>query len=390
MPRIVIYVYFDSDNKPLYAGVKYGQEVEEVPLYLKGTGISIYQIKQNEKKLRELIIQTSANDIDVVTSNFKSILSWLNLEHYKSKYNVYDIDIEKHEPENIIDHIRQVCTMMYDTQLSQWSKLLSNASVVYQAFENKGIRFNYRLVHPKWSLDTHSGRSKVEKGLVHGFTNGDVVRDPIWPETDCFVHFDWISADLRIAAMLSGDEQLDRSFKDSDPYAYIMGKFNKPGNENNLTREEAKLALLMAINSYDITNPVFDLYSRLGQWVAKIYSEVDNGNDVYTILGRPIRHRPNKLSILNCVMQGSIVHAMQHSIREIWEKIDSRLLAEIHDCIICTSKPDPESIKELENVVVPIMCRPLKAYGIDTFFPIKISIGNEWREWEHYKTVRDE
>lgn len=389
MSRIAIYTYFDQHDKPLYACIKYNDSIEDVPLYLKGTGVSIYDIKKNEKKLHELIVQASANDIDVVTSNFKRTLSWLRLEHYKTKYNVYDLDVEHITPENVQEHTRTTCATLYDSELKPWSKVLANASVVYQAFEDKGISFNYGLMRPKWSLGTSSGRSKVEGGLVHGFTNGDRVRDPMWAETDCLVHFDWISADLRIASILSRDEKLDESFVNADPYAFIMEKFNGADAAMNLTRDEAKIALLSAINSYDVTNPIFDLYDELGIWISKIYQAVSDGKDVYTILGRKIRHKANALSMLNCVMQGSIVHAMQHCIREIWEVIDSRLLAEIHDCIICTCRPEKDAIQELENIVVPIMSRPLKAYGVDTFFPITISIGNEWRKWMHYKTVRN-
>lgn len=387
--RIAIYVHFDRQDKPLYCGIKYDDSITLLPLYLRGTGASIHDVRLTEKRIKDLIVKGSANGLDIVLTNFKLILAWLRLEHYRAEYNVYDVDIDDATPENIIAHTEANTNYLFGAELLPCQKLLANASVVYQAFEDKGVLFNYKKYNPKWSLKTYSGRSKVERGLVHGFTDGDIVYDPLWPESDVFVHFDWVSADLRVAAMFSGDAELNASFKTSDPYEYLMSKFNT-GGENDLTRQEAKRALLMTINSHDTSSPIFGLYKDLGVWLGKLYDDIDNKREVTTILGRKVRYDENKLSMLNGVMQGSVAHAAQYSIRKIWESIGTRLFAEIHDSIVCTARPDIESINEIINAVIPIMTKPFKAYGIDTFFPVLISIGKEWRKWEQLKVVRDE
>lgn len=394
MPRLSLYITYDESlGTPLYAAMKVAEAPPKLyPLYLKGTGESIYAIQQTEKLFKNLITQASSNGVDVVVSNFKRLLAWFRLEHYKSEYNVYDLSypIVRMPPEAVIQHTLEGVEKLAAAPLMPWQKLLANASVVYQMFENRGILHGSLPCFPRWYTETYSGRSKVEGGLIHGFTDQDQVGDPEGSEMDYFLHFDWVSADLRVAALLSSDEELEQSFITGDPYSHLMSKFNS-GDDQDLTRDEAKKALLSSINSFDTTSPIFTaLYTQLGQWLESVEKKIAKGEAIPTLMGRLLEHNGNPRSMLNSSMQGSVAHALQYTIRKTWEKVGERLFAEIHDSIVCTVAPESEAIQEMCGIVSKVMCQPFKEIGIDAFFPIRVSIGKEWRKWVPYKAIRNE
>ena len=57
---------------------------------------------------------------------------------------------------------------------------------------------------------------------IQGFSEKVFVHNVSALEGDLLVHFDWICADIRVASLLSGDENLKRSFVKSDPYKFLM------------------------------------------------------------------------------------------------------------------------------------------------------------------------
>ena len=396
LPRLHIAVLFGNNGKPSCAAVKLGDEPPQLlQLYRPGTGSSIYDIRQNEKYVRELIVKCSANGIDIVTTGFKRILSHFNLDLYKSQYNVYDLNLQLPVVESSAadEYIVGVVEIMAGTELKDWQKILSNASVVYQAFENRGILHGYKPEHPAWSTETFTGRSKTSGFNLHSCQEDDFIQDPLSPEDYLFVHFDWISADMRIASILSGDEALNDSFLVSDPYTYITDQLNE-GADNDLSRDETKLAMLKSINSLDHSNPIFSMiYPKLGAWLSSLDSMVESGVPISTILGRrlPVDLERKKLAYINGVMQGSVAHALQIVIRKVWEAIDMALFTEIHDSIVCMAAPNEAAIHKIIDTVVPIMSRPfIGIKDIDVFFPLKVSIGQKWKQWQFLRTYRDE
>jgi len=88
-------------------------------------------------------------------------------------------------------------------------------------------------------------------------------------------------------------------------------------------------------------------------------------------------------------MQGSVAHAMQLTIRKVWERLGHRLLMEGHDSLVVTASPDAGEIKATISAVVPIMLHPFQDVLPDNpAFPLKVSIGKRWKKWKLYATYR--
>lgn len=97
----------------------------------------------------------------------------------------------------------------------------------------------------------------------------------------------------------------------------------------------------------------------------------------------------NELAVLNGIMQGSVAHAMQRTIRRIWEKLPTKLVGEIHDCLVMSSSPDQKEIKSIIEIVTPIMMHPFEGIIEDNpRFPLNVSIGKKWKKLKPYKTYR--
>jgi hypothetical protein len=115
--------------------------------------------------------------------------------------------------------------------------------------------------------------------------------------------------------------------------------------------------------------------------------KLDNGQPITSILGREFFNAEKPRSAFNSTMQGSIAHAMQLSIRRIWES-EFRLLVETHDSI--TVACGKNMIKPTVRAIVEIMCRPFD--GIldgDPIFPVRVSIGKDWCQWKSWRLYSD-
>ena len=191
--------------------------------------------------------------------------------------------------------------------------------------------------------------------------------------------FDWVSADIRVAGYLSGDQFINNSFKESDPYIEI----EKLLGANDITRDDCKLEVLKSIYSVNIENPLFDIMSQLKAWIANKQLEYESGMAVKTILGMPIPREDIKSS-LSGIIQGSVAEAIQNTLIKITETIGPEcILAEVHDSLVvaCSEK----KIKDTIGAIIPLVTRPL---NIDLTFPVKVSIGRQWKQWKPYKIYR--
>ena len=97
----------------------------------------------------------------------------------------------------------------------------------------------------------------------------------------------------------------------------------------------------------------------------------------------------NELAVLNGVMQGSVAHAMQLTIRRVWEKLPTKLVGEIHDCLVMSSSLDQKEIKSIVEIVASIMRQPFE--GIikeNPVFPLNVSVGKIWKKLKTFRTYR--
>ena len=136
-----------------------------------------------------------------------------------------------------------------------------------------------------------------------------------------------------------------------------------------------------------------EVYPQLGRWIKNCKQNLQNGDgSLSSILNRKFKtkYAKNNLAVLNGIMQGSVAHAMQIVIRKIWELIDDRLIAEIHDSLVVCTKKDPKSIRNTIDAIAPIMLYPFKDTLDDNpSFPLCVSIGKAWKKWTPYLIYRE-
>ena len=236
----------------------------------------------------------------------------------------------------------------------------------------------YDRVEPIWSMHTFSGRSKAEgfsiqnqEGPIRNI-NGDKM----------FIQFDWVSADMRAVAIMSGDPELNRSFEGSDPYAYMASQIE------GLERSECKKALLSSIYSLDHSNPAMHFYGGVRKWVIKCQNRLIEQDSLKSILKREfkISDKRNERSVFNATVQGSVAHAMQLCIRRTWDIFPDNILTENHDSLVMTCDDQPDIIKNVISKVSKIMVCPFEGIlKTNPRFPIVVSIGKNYKRWQKYK-----
>ena len=376
---------FDRKLRPIATGIRSSGKDVITPLYLSGTGRTVYDIGRSATKLYQWIEQSLLRDRTIITNDFKSILTGFNFVLPRERLNVYDVflPLPKIVPNTFEEVSYLINNMLAELQaqrLYEWQKIAANASVVYESLERQGVLVGGFHKYPKWTHRTVSGRSKNTGFNLQGTTADDPITDPQGNESDLFVNFDWRAADIRIAAILSGDEQLEKMSSELDPYLKLSEILDLP-------RADSKRMLLRAINSIDIDNPIFQLFTTLREWMIAQKEKLDNGHPVTSILGREFFNAERPRSAFNSTMQGSIAQAMQLTIRRVWEA-HFRLLAETHDSItvVCSKN----TIKPTIHAITSIMCRPFAGVLDDNpVFPVRISIGKNWCQWKPWRLYLD-
>lgn len=400
MNTIAFYTLYDDNNqRPCCAGIKIDDKVTIYDLF-RNTGKPIAPIYKSIRNIKDFILKV-VNTHKIITTDFKRSLKTYDILLDQRKINVYDLNLEKQlasvrsTGNQAKDHVivRRILDKMCKTDCKSYQKLLADASVVYEDIERRGLIVNDTLLKSQWSTHTYSGRSKSTDFNIQGHSDSDIISTPAYTIKPVLLHFDWIAADIRVAALMSGDEKLLASFKESDPYTYMMQLVNGM-SKDKLTRSECKLALLKAINSMDLSSVVLgDVYPDLGKWIHKCEKvTTDQDGVLHTILGRPFKmsQSKNALAMLNGVMQGSVVHAMQSVIRQVWEKLSQQFVAEIHDSIIMCCPQDNMIIRSTINIVTEIMLHPFKGLlDSNPAFPLKVSIGKKWKQWQLLETHRE-
>jgi len=397
MNDLHIYTLFDKKTgKPRCTGIKDGTKVIICDLYRPGAGKTIKKIDTTKKIIRKVILKANANKRRIILSDFKSHIAAFDLPRDTREYHVYDVHLsDVHLSNSLVkdsELIRRVLEKFSQMEPTEYQKVFAQAAIVYQDLEDNGLLINHDPVFPKWSQKTFSGRSKTTSFNIQGFYENFHVTPQGGQETDILIHFDWICADIRVASIMSKDPVLSAAFDNSDPYTIMMNELNS-GSEEKMDREESKRYLLKSINSMDFTSVALsEIYTRLGRWIRRCKEVTNDGKPLKTLLGRKFRliRAKNQLAVLNGIMQGSVAHAMHLSLRRIWEKLPSRLVTEIHDCLVVAVPPDMKEIKAVINIIAPIMLYPFE--GIldeNPAFPLNISIGKKWKKWKLYETHRE-
>jgi len=378
MLRASIFVVYENESVAVIGISVNGKRIFK-DLYRKGNNRKLIDVINDFNSIKELVSKFFGK-IDIICND---IIKFINaFDIVDAEGNFYDISLRLDKQYGSFDDYIKVINLFLDkldnVELTEYNKLKANASFAYNYLNKNGLMYNYDLVYPNWSLETFTGRSKSCGFNIQGFTDKAKISN-VKTENGLLLHFDWICADIRIASILSNDSNLHKSFEVSDPYQYLADIINS-NSDGNIMRDECKKFLLMSINSMSVEyEPIIDVYSDLYKWVNNSNDFIASNNYFKSILGKVYRS-DSKLSIFNASMQGSVAHAMHNVIYKVFKLFPEYIIGDIHDSIILSVPKDITLIRYIINNVVSIMSKPFDKF--DVFFPLKVSIGEKWREWE--------
>jgi len=329
--------------------------------YLKGTHKTIYEIENNIIAFRELFNEPC------MINDFKSHVQAFNLPR-NVNYDVYDIAIPLIKIGDDPKKSLIAAASEFKQESSEWMKIRANASVVYQVLENTGILFFNVKKYPIYHMDTFSGRSSTTGFNVQGTSEKDEIRS-----MQCFsnfVHLDWLSADLRMAAIMSDDDVMLRSFEVSDPYDFIS---EATGDRRDLV----KRLFLKSLYSFKFDHPVFEVYPKFKDFLNDRLDKLRSVGYLESILGRRfyLKGDRNELSVFNAQFQGSVAHMMHFVLINFYKLLPEYILTEMHDSIVMSCSHT--DIKSVVDKAVGIMVKPM-----NYVMPVKVSSGTKWKEWQ--------
>lgn len=376
---LTLFDYTTSPPTPLQS-IVVGETVRFFTFYLRGTGIKLKAIEEQIAIFRDQL-EVNATCIN----DFKSHVAAFRLDPHV-EYEVFDMNLPplKLKPQNEKQGKRLLAKLAVEfVKMDQatWNQLLANASVVYQHLEDLGVRNGYKRLNVHYSLETVTGRSKTLGDNVQGTTEQDDIHSTR-DENTILVHFDWVAADLCMAAHMSGDEAMLESFRESDPYTSIVNYLNDP----KFDRAACKGMFLKSFYSLRTDSPIFDVFPTFKEWMIDRVNFMRLNGYVESIMGRRFRGS-NELSVFNSQFQGSVVHAMQATLVRLFYECGSNFVAEIHDSLVLSA---PESdVGALINQVVPVMISPLDGWlESPPRMPFKVSIGRKWKQWKRLREYR--
>lgn len=361
----VLTAFANCPPQPIVTAI-YDDKVEVVPLYLKGTGRSLFDIESDIKAISDRINDSHS----VLLNDAKSHLRIFNL----GSVDLYQLNVNIPPKSRLRQYTRLFETLMpLNAKEDYWRKLLATASEAYITMEDRDVYLDEKRVYPHYSLDTFSGRSRCTNFNIQGAPEGV----PIKTDDELFVCLDWISADLRVAAAMSGDDDLAEMFENSDPYSNIAELLN-------ITRDECKILLLKTLYSIDINSPILDIFPTLKNWIKNRLEYLDNNGWLPSLLGRKFNIKTrDKLSVFNATLQGTVAHAMHSALNKMHKDLRRFLVTETHDSIVFSCNRG--ILTKLLRVATSMMTKPLDELPR---LPLKAYIGKEWKRWKLYKVYK--
>jgi len=377
---VYVYTLFDYSVRPPepLAAITYDKKAEFHIFYLRGTGLNIKEIRENLEKFK-LYFRS-----DFFVNDFKTHLKAFDLGLF-ADYRAYDWCSPKlnYKPKSLLEAKKILVTSlgeMMSDEPKRWQQLIANSSAVYEFLGRTGILHFRNQMFPYYDLDTFSGRSRCLDFNVQGLGEDEEVHH-VAGRNNIFVHFDWISADLIMAAFLSQDKDLNKSFRESDPYTYLSGVLGIP-------RPEAKNALLRSLYSLSVDDAAMQAFPTFREWTKSRIKDMSQNGFLSTVMGRRFFvENNNELGVFNAQFQGSVAHAMQSTLIRVYEQYAQFLLTEVHDCVVfcCPEQMVPKLIRD----VTPVMLDPLIGWiKPSPRMPLTVSVGESWKKWTKYRVFR--
>lgn len=337
-----------------------------IVLWKKGNNETISKIIDKETQLKEIV--DSSDEITII--NYKKYHQYFG---NCGSQELFDYQME-------YDNFKEAIKIVQDRQSEfgqKWQSIRADSAEVYNAIEKRGILVEHKLVYPTYSMDVYSGRSKTTGFNIQGMGPGIDIRHPDL-NNQLIIKFDWIAADMRMAAYLSKDQELMESFYESDPYSYIEASL-----DGKASRDECKPILNKAVNSLNDNNLIFNIFPRFGEWIKEQKKVLKDKGHVESILGRRF-YTDHTLKgdrrAFNGTLQGSVAHAMQATISNVFENCGDIILTEQHDSLtVCSNE---KKVSSIIKTVSKIMKNPFD----EVIMPLRVEIG---KSWGNYKKVRE-
>ena len=388
---IYIHTLFDRQRRPVLSAFydRAAKTHKFIPMRLPGSNITYADIDKNQKTLAGIIEKCSDLGRGVVMNDVKTHMVALGMSC--SPTHFYDVNpgIVKHEnsKKNALLGIKH----MVDTELKPWHNIKASAAVAYASMQRRGTLYGDILVHPIWDMDTYSGRSRTSGFNIQGVSD-EPIRNPNGESV--FIHFDWVAADFMMAAAMSQDGVLLKSFDIEDPYSYAERIINHDVPPiGRISRKDIKISMLKALYSIDADDQIIGIYPRLREWMLESLSGIEENGYAESILGRRfyVGGERTQKSAFNAAVQGSVAHAMQLVVRKVWDKCPSNIMCETHDSLTITSGRSADEIKEKIALAAGIMIDPFKGILNNRItMPIKVSVGTNFKKWQLFRRYPDE
>lgn len=393
---LYIETLFDNsakNPKPLVVGLLNSNspsEIAIIDLWIPNKNISIEQAEiRTQKFLKNIIIEADFFSIN----DWKTHLISLNLLPWN--YNVLcrpssNINDKKISPQELVKRRLINAFKNNGESKSEWQKILAKAHIAYAHIEKIGVSNGISKLYPIYSTDTFTGRSKTTGFVLQGQSEDSVIlphEGHSW-----FIQFDWTAADTRIASLMSKDPILESVFQNwGDPYAVMIEKKKAQGIPDD--RDSIKKEWLRVLYSMDVNSAVVSYFPHFKKWMQQQIQNIDQMGKLSSMLGRefklsdhPDKEMHGKRAVFNAILQGSVAHAMHSTIYKVCEKFPKNVFTEIHDSLIMSCSED--EIEKIIKGVGKIMSRPFSDIINDNpVFPIKVSIGKEWKKWKQIKGV---
>ncbi len=364
-----------ADNKPSVVTIMNPDNgfVKKVLLWKKGFGTKISEIKERETFIKKFVAKCD----EIVIIDYKQYVDYFGPAD-AGKIN--DFPSDSADMDDPVAWINEKKDLLY----GKWQVIRAKAAEVYSRLEKSGLRVEHHVIHPRYEMTVFSGRSKVTGPYnIQGMTEEWPVK-PINLANSLFLHFDWISADMRMGAIISGDTDMIESFSVSDPYAVIGDAL-----DGQIPRAEVKQEFMQAVYSLSGDSEILRMFPVFADWIKKQVQSLDELGYTESILGRRYysdgSHK-GKLRAVNAVLQGSVAHAINNVLWQVEEKHGDILITEQHDSIIVAVKP--ELAQDYIQSISDIMYRPLRGATSDFTMPLKVAIGKHWRKYHHLKDFR--
>lgn len=205
-------------------------------------------------------------------------------------------------------------------------------------------------VHWTWE-EAESGRLYTKEYNVQQISKS--ARDFVLPDNGLFVCLDYRQAEVRVAAVLSGDEQLKKDIASGDVYSLLADIYFKGIKDSRDAVKVMVLGIFYGMNEQGISmrldipveaarkihDSMMNRYSRLAEWIKETHVKASQTGQVTTLDGFTRKlvepdHDKRMRQAINTTVQGSMADVLKRALVEASTFMSAEVVCAVHDSII--------------------------------------------------------